>query len=495
MRLSNSIPAQRSLATEAEVDIQWSAFSELPEPYLLFDPYDSRKRDRHPLNGLLAHGPFSSANLGAVPTTIRVATVSPHEQGGVLDRLISELTRRQRPQERPKYLPEYPGFEQAFRRRLAASPPACRIELQADLDGRVATSAAPHLVLAEALQNALARLRLSRADWDVALIYLPERWRRGYVGGAGDDFDLHDFLKATSAAQAMPTQIVNEAKAIAYKCRASVGWRLGLALYVKSGGVPWKMEPVHPGSVFIGVSYAVRSERGVPRFVTCCSQIFDAEGTGLEFLVYGADASATTIHADNPYLRREQMRSVMARSLDLFLRRHAGEMPSRIVVHKNTEFKREEREGCFEALSRVDNLELVQVQDSGWRGTRVVGPRSAGASARPDAYPAMRGTLVTLDDYDALVWTQGNAPTVAGGEPWFQEGKGIPRPLLLRRFAGHCDASLLGQEVLALTKMNWNNDALYDTYPATLGFAHRLAEIVKRMPRLDPRPYPLRLFM
>jgi hypothetical protein len=43
--------------------------------------------------------------------------------------------------------------------------------------------------------------------------------------------------------------------------------------------------------------------------------------------------------------------------------------------------------------------------------------------------------------------------------------------------------------------MDWNNDSLYDSMPGTLAFAHTLAEVVKRMPALDPRPYPLRLFM
>ena len=43
--------------------------------------------------------------------------------------------------------------------------------------------------------------------------------------------------------------------------------------------------------------------------------------------------------------------------------------------------------------------------------------------------------------------------------------------------------------------MNWNNDALYDMLPATLGFASTLAQIIKRLPTLDRRTYPFRLFM
>jgi len=50
-------------------------------------------------------------------------------------------------------------------------------------------------------------------------------------------------------------------------------------------------------------------------------------------------------------------------------------------------------------------------------------------------------------------------------------------------------------EVLALTKMNWNNDSLYDTLPTTLRYAQTLAQVIKTMPALAPRPYSYRLFI
>src|SRR3546814_4242106 len=60
----------------------------------------------------------------------------------------------------------------------------------------------------------------------------------------------------------------------------------------KAGGVPWKLADVEPDTAYIGLSYAVRPvETDKPRFVTCCSQVFDADGAGLEFIAYDADAS------------------------------------------------------------------------------------------------------------------------------------------------------------------------------------------------------------
>src|SRR3546814_2749533 len=109
-----------------------------------------------------------------------------------------------------------------------------------------------------------------RTAFDVLFVYLPERWAAAFRG-VEDDFDLHDHLKAYTAAHAIPLQIVREGRALSYPCKASVMWRIGLALYAKAGGVPWKLADVEPDTAYIGLSYAVRTvETDKPRFVTCC---------------------------------------------------------------------------------------------------------------------------------------------------------------------------------------------------------------------------------
>jgi argonaute-like protein implicated in RNA metabolism and viral defense len=99
-----------------------------------------------------------------------------------------------------------------------------------------------------------------------------------------------------------------------------------------------------------------------------------------------------------------------------------------------------------------------------------------------------------LSGSEALLWTQGNVPQ-NNGTNFFKENKGTPRPLLLRRFAGLGQLSESCRLILGLTKMDWNNDALYDRLPVTLSFASMLAQTLKRMPTLTSRPYPFRLFM
>ena len=389
------------------VSAQLPDYRELGEPVLNFDPYDAKKRDAHPLRGLATFGPFSESILGAMPDTIKLAAIVPAGAGSRVQALIAELSKTHQPQERKQYLPVFDGFEAVFRQRLSL-PSANIVELPADLDGQVRGAANPQRTLAEALSSAMQEVKQRRAEWNVVLIYLPDRWQPAFEGGSSVDFDLHDFIKAKTAAQAIPTQILND-DVWTYRCRASVAWRLGLALYVKAGGVPWRMESVQPDTVFIGVSYATRKEAGVPRYVTCCSQIFDAEGIGLEFIAYETEASKVTILGKNPFLTREQMRAVMARSLSLYLDRHPGRVPRRVVVHKNTEFKGLEIEGAFDAFASIEEVELVQIQETRWRGVRLIAPRSGRGPGEADRYPLSRGTILTLDSDEALLWTQGNS--------------------------------------------------------------------------------------
>ena len=267
----------------------------------------------------------------------------------------------------------------------------------------------PHVVLAEHIVRAIQTLSGHRTEFDLVFIYVPERWQPGFAGGAGDDFDLHDHIKAFAAGAGIPVQLVREGRAISYDCQASVMWRIGLAIYAKAGGVPWKLAEADPETAYIGISYSVRGAASeLPRFVTCCSQVFDSDGAGLEFVAY--DAREVDVQQDNPFLSQNEMFRVMTRSMDLYRRRHAGRSPRRVMVHKSTEFKREERDGCMEALRVCEAVDLVQVVEHvDWRGSP---HRRTGKCQRQS-----RGVSRTAGD-----GPPGRRPRGAALEPWRCKG-------------------------------------------------------------------------
>ena len=183
--------------------------------------------------------------------------------------------------------------------------------------------------------------------------------------------------------------------------------------------------------------------------------------------------------------------------MDLYRRRHAGRSPRQVIVHKTTEFKPDEVDGCMEALHLCESVDLVQVVDDvSWRGVLINPPRGGGRRGTPAAFPVQRGTLLGIGPRDALLWTHGDVQGVAeSGKSYFQGKRGTPRPIRLVRHAGHGAWDQTARSILALSKMNWNNDSLYDALPATLSYAKVLARVVKRMPGLGSSAYQFRFFM
>lgn len=95
--------------------------------------------------------------------------------------------------------------------------------------------------------------------------------------------------------------------------------------------------------------------------------------------------------------------------------------------------------------------------------------RRSGESS-PRVGEGVRPPTAGATAHSCLVWIGGDAPraTLDGRSSYFQGDNGTPRPFLLTRHAGRGPFDQVASQVLALSKMDWNNDALYDALPCTV---------------------------
>ncbi len=325
---------------------------QLTEPLLAFDPNDTRQRHLNPLVGLAEFGPYSASAWTASEQEARVAILSPHDAVHPVRDLLNSLWRPAEPRERHDYLPAFPGFTTAFGSRLMPADDAARHPLPADLDDRLADTAEPHLILAEALVAGLRRLKAVQALFDVVVFYLPDRWHEHF---SAPGFDLHDHVKAAAARLGLPTQIVTD-HAMDYRCRASVNWRLSTALYAKAGGTPYKFATgglLDPSAAYVGLAYGIREsgQRG-QSFVVCCSQMFDAQGGGLEFVAYDV---SDDVDPRNPLLTSAQMRTVLSRSTSTPTDTPGGGQLTSWCIRPSRSATRRRREPLTPGAARTDS--------------------------------------------------------------------------------------------------------------------------------------------
>ena len=89
-------------------------------------------------------------------------------------------------------------------------------------------------------------------------------------------------------------------------------------------------------------------------------------------------------------------------------------------------------------------------------------------------YPPLRGTLLSLDEQTHILYTRGSVDFFAT-----YPGKYPPRSLQLRCEQVEQTPKYLAGEILALTKMNWNNTQFDRFDPITIRAARQVGDVLK----------------
>ena len=287
------------------------------------------------------------------------------------------------------------------------------------------------------------------------------------------DFDEEDvsekeqnfrrYLKAMAMQFNVPIQIVRDriVKPTAeMQDAATIAWNFFTALYYKASGTPWAMirKDNAETTCYAGISFFKSRDRRTTQ--TSIAQIFNELGKGV--ILRGEEITLKK-NDRTPHLLQEQAFNLLSFSLKEYYDA-VKIFPKRLVMHKTSNFSEDEIYGFSQAAKElhINQVDLVSIQRSDVR------------LYRNGIYPPMRGTQLTLSDNHHVLYSRGSVPYYET-----YPGKYIPSPLEIKLAKYDESPNLICDEILALTKMNWNNTQFDRKFPITIECARNVGEILK----------------
>ncbi len=454
--------------------------------------------------GIMDYGPFDYGSTVA-PREIKVGVIgTPETIEGVtiwFERCRGEITAKKSKQ--PHLFPRFPGFnpDNGFRATLLIEGRLQRTIQERVFDRLAKTSELAWLVR-EAVQVFCDELEHLAEDTrpDIVICAVPmsllNALERDYSKGEGADderdddereaaLDFHHFLKARAMSLGMPIQIIlpmtydetkrRQQKGQADRIRrlqdeATRAWNIHTALYYKAGGVPWRLvrDASDLTACHVGISFYKALDGS--SLLTSMAQVFNQRGDGV--IVRGGKAKISKDDRQ-AHLDEEDARLLLDHALRTYKAEHKT-LPARVVLHKSSSYSNGELVGFIDAIEQrdIESLDCMSIRKGFTRLFRTA------------AYPPLRCTLFDLDDKHHILYTRGSVDFFTT-----YPGMYVPRPLEIRCERTEQTATFLAQEILALTKMNWNNTQFDGGDPITLRAARQVANILKYLGE-DERVHP-----
>ena len=289
--------------------------------------------------------------------------------------------------------------------------------------------------------------------------------------------DLRHALKARALNAKLPIQIATRnllEDTARGQDAATRAWNFSVGMYYKAGGVPWRLPQTGPETCFVGISF--HHFRTTRRHIVQSSlaQAFSSEGEG--FAIRGEGVPAEPGQSRNVHLSEEQAYN-LAKNIVAEYATRTGGAPVRVVIHKTTYFDNAEFAGIEAALRDIPIVDLVTLVPSSLRLLRL------------GTYPPKVGTLCTVNNAKAFLFTSGFMSEL-GTYP----GPHVPQPFEVRMQSNgsKIDAA---QDVLNLTRMNWNTADIRGKWPVTLSFARRVGGILDEFGDSEPGETSFRYFL
>jgi len=478
------------------------------EPELIFS---RGSRDVNPCNGLIKYGPCGpDVNKEAEFLPIRIGLIGTVNTINGIKTFLYNLSKKTYPIDKDKeYLTIFPGlshiskinckitlsktwediitkkeFENCLNKPSRIEKGQEFIKLfENKLKAMIVREPPPHIILLAVLKEELGHFQKYGKKTHIVKFAKRTFSDKSILAAqmSGGDLDFHNIIKTIGLKFRTPTQLVTERTWIQKEGETQdpsmVAWNFSVGLYYKATGIPWKVIDLYPGTCYAGVDFYPDNIAQGGQMGVSMAQIF--LHTGRSYVLRGQPFPWNFNKDRNPHLDENKAYALMKEIIDEY-NNHMGQDPQRIVIHKSTEFQKEELRGFMEGAKNIPNRNFVSISKKGVR------------FYTDDQYPVVRGTIISISNNEHLLYTSGFIPALNT-----YVGAQVPIPLSIKLF--ECDSTYdqLLTEIMAFSKLDWNNAEFCSKYPITLKVSHRVGIILAeaRARQIQNLPKQYRFYM
>lgn len=491
----------------------------VPEPDLVFG---NKGEDKDPKAGLRYHGPYFYPTGDAPLESVRIGIVGNRDGIDLVEKIVQKIKKPLKTKKLNHWLfPNYPGMnsDKPFHCNLITSTnwnallsddyDLAQLKNISDMNERIAhganlyadkveqiksgddvpnviicelpkivekycgiselTRGAKNTILTPAEKNTMILKKKGQSfltDWGFEVHIEQQPKEKSY--------DFRNSLKGKVMKYGIPTQILRESTLLQIlyydeilkpqkESPAAFSWNLSTALYYKANGKPWRLAKLRQDTCYVGISFFVDKLHYNKEIQISMAQVFTHNGEGL--VLRGSEVDVDE-HTKQPYLKRAQASLLMKNALTKYIKK-SKRTPSRVVIHKSTEFSIMEQEGFNTTIYEHGNVhkDFVTVKATySWINFLRLGN-----------FPVLRGTMINVDKNEFLLYTSGYSPRIRA-----YAGHRIPNPLRIIHI-GDSNSYEVAQEILGLTKLNWNTTSFSTFLPITIRFAQEVGKILSEL--------------
>ncbi len=453
--------------------------------------------DAHPMRGLVNNKPFETNINSLLNDKIDIALVSPEAEANNLYSFIQKQNQRiTKFNQNDDYIIDFEGFYNTYGVSLNFPTP--------DSEGWEFVNEPQSVNIIEnanyikqEICNCIIKIN-STGRQKIVVIYIPQRWEEftSYYE-QGESFDLHDYIKAFCAEKGIMSQLIREKTIKDQKQSCQIHWWLSLSFYVKSLRTPWILANTDRNTAFAGLGYSIDwNDNDNGHIVLGCSHIYSSTGEGLKYKLSKISNNKIQWRHKKPHLCYDDAYEFGRNILNLFYE-SMNELPKRVVIHKRTFFSEEEKQGILDSLldnSAIESIDLVEINFED--NIKYTASKIRNNKPEIDGYSVSRGTCIQLNSKEALLWAHGVIPSVRNPNfNFYPGGRYIPKPLRVIKHYGNGSLAQIANEILGLTKMNWNSLNMYSQLPATILSSNDIARIGKLIDSNVQNEYDYRYFI